>query len=190
VLEPNLQAYIALIVLTPTTLPRSASETFYLSAKNPSNPLPLTPISEDATLSLSIVVPAYNERERLGIMVDEAMGYISGLIHGTDEATSTANSKASQGVQTIPRWLELGAELIIVDDGSRDDTAQVALSLASRWDKAIQARINGSPSGRTEMKDLPTLEMRVVKLEKNRGKGGAVRHVSLELKMRDDQAFA
>ena len=110
-------------------------------------------------------------------MVDEAMGYISDLIYGADD------SKAPQDEQIIPKWLEMGAELIIVDDGSRDDTAQVALSLASRWDKAIQQRRSSSPSGRNEMKDLPTLDMRIVKLEKNRGKGGAVRHVSFELKM-------
>ena len=125
-------------------------------------------------------------------MVDEAMVYISDLMYGTDEATRPAESKGSQGLQTIPKWLELGAELIIVDDGSRDDTAQVALALASRWDKSLQQRRNklsalkaqnDSISRRTESKVPPFLEMRIVKLEKNRGKGGAVRHVSLELKM-------
>ena len=120
-------------------------------------------------------------------MVDEAMLYIADLMYGMDEGTGSAGSK-----QTIPKWLELGAELIIVDDGSRDDTAQVALSLASRWDKSLQQRRNrvsaleaqnDSTSRRTESKIAPILEMRIVKLEKNRGKGGAVRHVGLELKM-------
>lgn len=166
--RPNLscdQAYLALIVFTPTTLPRSTAETFYYSAKNPEKPLPLSPISESPTFGLSIIVPAFNERERLGIMVDEAMTYLS-------DAVFEPELKRGSGLD--PSWYEDGVELVVVDDGSRDDTARIAIDLASRWEKKLQAR----RAATDEKRNWPEVDMRVIKLERNRGKGGAVRHVS------------
>lgn len=49
-------------------------------------------------------------------------------------------------------------EILIVDDGSSDDTTQMAIDLAHEYPKS---------------------EIRVAKLEKNLGKGGAVRHAML-----------
>jgi dolichyl-phosphate beta-glucosyltransferase len=49
-------------------------------------------------------------------------------------------------------------EILIVDDGSSDDTTGKAIELAHQY---------------------PKWEIRVVKLEKNLGKGGAVRHAML-----------
>lgn len=48
-------------------------------------------------------------------------------------------------------------EIILVDDGSRDDTIEVALNFS---------------------KTVPEVDMRILALEKNRGKGGAVTQVS------------
>jgi dolichyl-phosphate beta-glucosyltransferase len=47
-------------------------------------------------------------------------------------------------------------EIIIVDDGSRDNTVQVATDYA---------------------RNRPTVDIRILALEKNRGKGGAVTQV-------------
>jgi dolichyl-phosphate beta-glucosyltransferase len=159
------QAYLALIVFTPTSLPRSTAETFYYSAKNPEKPLALSPLSAPATLGLSIIVPAFNERERLGVMVDEALIYLSDAVY---------DPELKKGSGLNPTWYEDGVELVIVDDGSEDDTARIAIDLASGWEKKLQARraISG------EKRHWPPLDMRVIKLERNRGKGGAVRHVS------------
>lgn len=49
-------------------------------------------------------------------------------------------------------------EILIVDDGSSDGTASIAIELAHKYPKS---------------------EIRVAKLEKNLGKGGAVRHAML-----------
>ena len=84
-----------------------------------------------ATTDLSVVIPCYNETERLGKMLDEAVGYL--------------------------RSTRLKYEIIIVDDGSQDGTDKYALN------KAV------------ELKLAPHI-MKVVKLDHNRGKGGAVTH--------------
>jgi dolichyl-phosphate beta-glucosyltransferase len=77
---------------------------------------------------ISIVIPAFDEQERLGDSLREIQDYI--------QSTS------------------LNTEIIVVDDGSRDRTVDEAQSILSE---------------RTE------IPFRVIKYEKNRGKGYAVR---------------
>ncbi|QQS42378.1 MAG: glycosyltransferase family 2 protein [Acidobacteriota bacterium] len=78
--------------------------------------------------TLSIVIPAYNEQDRLGASLEKIADYLSG---------------------SYPE-----AELIVVDDGSSDKTAEVARSV-------VEGR--------------PQLDVRVIRYEENRGKGFAVR---------------
>lgn len=77
---------------------------------------------------LSIIIPAYDEQERLGKTVGRILSY--------------AEKE------------NLGAELIVVDDGSRDRTAEVA---------------------RRAGDDFPAAPTRVISYPENRGKGFAVR---------------
>jgi dolichyl-phosphate beta-glucosyltransferase len=77
---------------------------------------------------VSIVIPAYNESERMLKPLDIILNYI------------TRNS--------------LNAEVIVVDDGSSDDTASVA-------ERAFSA--------------APSVASRVIRYEQNRGKGFAVK---------------
>lgn len=79
--------------------------------------------------SLSIVIPAYNESARIGKTLREVLAYLDAQ----------------------PR----GGEVIVVDDGSKDDTSRVA-----------QDVIAASASSR--------VEGRVIRVEPNRGKGHAV----------------
>nr|CAG4644225.1 EOG090X0BIY [Lepidurus arcticus] len=88
---------------------------------------------DHASVELSVVVPAYNEETRLPIMLDECLAFL--------EKRCEANPKRSY-------------EVIIVDDGSTDDTTKVAMSYSEKF---------GSE------------KVRVLTLAKNRGKGGAVR---------------
>ncbi|KAJ3261493.1 dolichyl-phosphate beta-glucosyltransferase [Boothiomyces macroporosus] len=85
-------------------------------------------LSGPSSVNLSIIVPAYNEIDRLEIMMDETLEYLK-------------NSDYSY-------------EIIIVDDGSKDNTSELGLKIAKKHSK------NG--------------EIRVMTLERNRGKGGAV----------------
>ena len=77
---------------------------------------------------LTIVVPAYNEAARLGLSLSKIVEYLS------------QNHESS--------------ELIVVDDGSTDDTADVA---------------------QTAVADAGAVSTRVIRYEQNRGKGYAVR---------------
>ena len=87
-------------------------------------------------------MPAYNEDDRLGIMLDEAMEYFQ--------------SPSSEGLRRE------GVEVLVVDDGSSDGTARTAQDLSDKWATKGEG-----------------VEIRVVRLRENRGKGGAVQHVCL-----------
>lgn len=86
----------------------------------------------ESDTELSVVIPCYNETQRLGKMLGECIEHL--------------NSK-----------YPLQYEIIIVDDGSLDKSDEFALEKAD------------------ELQLKPHV-MRVVKLSKNRGKGGAVTH--------------
>lgn len=77
---------------------------------------------------ISIIVPAFDESKRLGNSIQKISEYLR---------------------QNLP-----GSELIVVDDGSNDNTAQIA-------EKSFAA--------------FPDLTAKVIRYEKNRGKGYAVR---------------
>jgi len=87
----------------------------------------------EPSVYLSVIVPAYNEEERLPIMMDEAMDILE---------------KRSREEKNFTY------EVIVVDDGSKDKTTEVAL----RYSKQYTSN-----------------KVRVLTLFKNRGKGGAVK---------------
>jgi dolichyl-phosphate beta-glucosyltransferase len=111
------------------------SERSFLSPDSPDDPLPLPSLDDPPSLSLSVIVPAFNEANRLPAMLDEAIQHLE-------------SKRLEEG-----NGRRFDYEIILVDDGSTDDTVSVAL------------RHRGAD------------RLRVIKLEKNRGKGGAVKHV-------------
>src|SRR6476620_10676260 len=80
------------------------------------------------TPSISIVIPAFDEQDRLGDSIAKILAY-------------TAEHAAD-------------AELIVVDDGSRDKTAEIAKAAIAKF---------------------PNADGRVIRYEQNRGKGFAVK---------------
>ncbi|XP_013858746.1 dolichyl-phosphate beta-glucosyltransferase [Austrofundulus limnaeus] len=90
-------------------------------------------LHDPSSRDLSVVVPAYNEERRMPVMLDEAMDFLE--------------NKQKQN----PSFTY---EVIVVDDGSKDKTTEVAF----RYTKKYSAD-----------------KVRVLTLVKNRGKGGAVR---------------
>lgn len=116
---------------------------------------------------MSVVVPAYNEEERLSIMLEEAVDYLE-LEYGTKSSVASSKQKENgngankrqaraNGTHSSDVSAAEGWEIIVVSDGSTDDTISTALSFA-------------------RTRTLPPGSIRVVKLEENRGKGGAVIH--------------
>ncbi|KAL3265702.1 hypothetical protein HHI36_009905 [Cryptolaemus montrouzieri] len=85
-------------------------------------------LNDEYSLDLSVIIPAYNEEARLPSMLDDCINFL----------------KSSS----------LNYELIIVSDGSTDNTVEVAYDFS---------------------KKLGSDKCRVLALEMNRGKGGAVR---------------
>eukprot|EP01137_Pigoraptor_chileana_P023065 Opistho-2@88772 len=94
----------------PRPRPRADSEQSYSDPATGRRTL-FPSLFEDPTVDLSLVVPAYNEQERLPVMLDETIEYL--------ERRSTRVKNFS--------W-----EIIIVNDGSRDGTSAVAGKYVSR----------------------------------------------------------
>jgi dolichyl-phosphate beta-glucosyltransferase len=143
---------------------------------------------------MSLVVPAYNEEDRLAGMLEEAVNYLERMYgtlaaktaNGTGEK-STANGHARQrnsanghvnGHAANGVSLDKGWEIIIVSDGSRDHTEDVAFSFARDHQLSPHPKGYAGPwtPGTHEGVHIPPGTIRVVTLTQNRGKGGAVTH--------------
>ncbi|ODM89624.1 Dolichyl-phosphate beta-glucosyltransferase [Orchesella cincta] len=94
---------------------------------------PFPSLSDSPSLTLSVIVPAYNEEDRLTAMMEDCLPYLERRLE--NERT-------------------FSYEIVIVNDGSKDSTADVAMGYVRR---------------------LGSDKVRLLNLEKNRGKGGAVR---------------
>lgn len=95
-------------------------------------------------VDLSIVVPAYNEEQRLPRMLDETLQFLEGR----------QQNKSFPPPEHIYRHKKFTYEVIVVDDGSSDMTTDCALSYRRKFGDD---------------------KIRVITLDRNRGKGGAVR---------------
>ncbi|OJT11079.1 Dolichyl-phosphate beta-glucosyltransferase [Trametes pubescens] len=123
-------AYTILVLWSPDTIVPKPSEETYRTASSPSKHLPLPSVHDAGSVDLSVIIPAYNETARLPEMFSTTLAHLE---------------------STRPR----SYEVLVVDDGSSDGTADLALKLSLEY---------------------PASDVRVVVLEHNVGKGGAVRH--------------
>ncbi|KAK4145920.1 glycosyltransferase [Dichotomopilus funicola] len=162
-------------------------------------PVPEQLAIEPAEVEVSVVVPAYNEEARIVKALEEMVEYLDQefgrpekdtllerldrsskqrgsktknnnkkravtphrLVFKPSSSTSTPRNRSasppnSDFSSTSSTAQPSGYEILIVDDGSRDRTVEVALAFARRHG----------------LHDI----LRVIKLARNRGKGGAVTH--------------
>ncbi|KAK4103730.1 glycosyltransferase family 2 protein [Parathielavia hyrcaniae] len=152
----------------------------------PGFPMPDQAAIEPAEVEVSIVIPAYNEEDRISPALEEIVEYLDqqfgrpnsqllqperherpaqkGGRRGKRATTPhrlvfkpDSLASASQPGALPPQPAEpSGYEILIIDDGSGDRTVEVALSFSRKH----------------KLHDI----LRVIKLERNRGKGGAVTH--------------
>lgn len=127
---------------------------------------------DDAEVVMSVVIPAYNEEDRLESMLEEAIAYLDSEYGRPTKSSSKARvngnttgakgtSNNNQAQQRTNKAIDQGTgprgyEIIIVNDGSKDKTVDVALRISKKH----------------QLHDV----LRVVSLKENRGKGGAVTH--------------
>ncbi|XP_018572044.1 dolichyl-phosphate beta-glucosyltransferase [Anoplophora glabripennis] len=110
---------------------RTKKEKYFLDPVS-KNLIEFPVLDKKSSLHLSVIVPAYNEEMRLPPMLDECIEFLGNRSKNSD----------------------FKYEIIVVSDGSTDNTVKVAHEYA---------------------KKLGTEKLRVLELEMNRGKGGAVR---------------
>ncbi|KAI8869963.1 hypothetical protein GQ42DRAFT_163068 [Ramicandelaber brevisporus] len=162
---------LALLVLSPDPRAQLPSEKRYRDSTSPvsgpdaKKPVNLLPsIHDEPTVTLSVIVPAYNEEQRLPIMLKDAHAHLlrmreeslrapsPALNGGKSKSKKSAKGRSHRRQQSLTNK-PFTFEILLVDDGSKDTTTEIALEFA---------RANNMP------------ELRVLKLEINRGKGGAV----------------
>ncbi|EME85150.1 glycosyltransferase family 2 protein [Pseudocercospora fijiensis CIRAD86] len=199
-----ISAYILLCTFAPTPRPPTKSEKRYITITEQGQiakpePLPCwfdnyralkemarrgqIPPEEayqitDAECFMTLVIPAYNEQDRLSGMLEEAVEYLEEQYghHGTKSRSSSNGNAQATGRQGDPYR---GWEIILVSDGSTDKTVKVALNFA-RTHMLNKPPPTYSGPWKEQEKYKPTNispgTIRVVQLEQNRGKGGAVTH--------------
>jgi dolichyl-phosphate beta-glucosyltransferase len=133
----------------------------------------------EADVLVTVVVPAYNEAQRMSGMLQEAVEYLQSSFPQPPPQDHTTTTSAK------PK----GWEILIISDGSTDKTIDTALSFARThqlstqtptppWTSNSGAKIRSKSESQPEK--TPTTissgSIRVISLEQNRGKGGAVTH--------------
>ncbi|PWY75167.1 dolichyl-phosphate beta-glucosyltransferase [Aspergillus heteromorphus CBS 117.55] len=154
-----------------------------------SGPLVDRPSVEEPDLFVSVVVPAYNEEDRLGGMLEEAVNYLERMYGTTaivDGATAEkevrqrkqANGQVNGSATHRPVHDNKGWEIILVSDGSKDRTEETAFSFARDHQLSMHPKGHAGPwtPETHEGAHIPSGTIRVVTLTENRGKGGAVTH--------------
>ncbi|KAF9061957.1 glycosyltransferase family 2 protein [Rhodocollybia butyracea] len=147
--------YLLLLIWSPAPIITRSSETFYRSAKSPTKPLPLTQLDDAATVDLSVIIPAYNEVERLPIMLEQTIAHLESVNdqrRNSPKKGKWTKTNSKEESKSRPRTYEL----LIIDDGSTDKTPELSLSLAQST--------------------YPQIDIKIISMAQNQGKGAVVRH--------------
>lgn len=145
---------------------------------------------EKPELFMSVVVPAYNEEERLIGMLEETVDYLEHAYGTLADQTSNEQGKGKKSKNDSIRPRKTGNghvagndsskgwEILLVSDGSTDRTEEVAFEFARDHQLSLHPRAHTGPwsTDKHEGVHIPPGSIRIVTLTQNRGKGGAVTH--------------
>jgi dolichyl-phosphate beta-glucosyltransferase len=164
----------------------------WMAAKKAGKPIDIHKSVEPAEVFMTVVVPAYNEEQRLRGMLEETVTFLEdqygSVKAGTSPIKETTTSKPKKrkpanGTPQTPTptaTSPLGWEILLVNDGSTDDTIKIAEDFSRTHQLPSRPRRLSGPwtHGRTpsDAVRIPPGAIRLVSLVKNRGKGGAVTH--------------
>ncbi|KIX10580.1 uncharacterized protein Z518_01664 [Rhinocladiella mackenziei CBS 650.93] len=170
----------------------------YVKAREEEKEIELEKEIEPAELFMTLVVPAFNEENRLTGMLEEAVNFLETEYGSTatasadGETTIPEKSVNSEGPTTRRRKANgtttdsaspdppgpRGWEILLVDDGSTDDTILTAQTFSRKHILPKKPRRDSGPwTHRCETGvKIPPGSIRMISLEENRGKGGAVTH--------------
>ncbi|XP_065884803.1 dolichyl-phosphate beta-glucosyltransferase-like isoform X2 [Dysidea avara] len=107
--------YLLLTSSREPNLSRSQNERTYLDPSTKQRH-EFPSLEDNASLSLSVIVPAYKEEERLPVMMEETLEYLE---------------------KRKKEDFDFHYEIIIVDDGSTDKTTEVALEYVDKYGAEI-----------------------------------------------------
>ena len=134
---------------------------------------------------LTLVIPAYNEETRLNGMLEEAVNYLeseygttsSSKIPVDPQPNGTARQRKNHSF-TIPSSAAQGWEILLINDGSTDKTLEICEQFSrNHIVPPLPRRMSGPWTHRSDQgARIPPGSIRMVTLEENRGKGGAVTH--------------
>ncbi|TAQ85214.1 Dolichyl-phosphate-mannose-protein mannosyltransferase/Dolichyl-phosphate beta-D-mannosyltransferase [Chlorociboria aeruginascens] len=163
--------YILLTLLAPTPRPPFPSEKNYITTTPTGSVTAAKPLPswhdawashrkeatiEEGEVMMSVVIPAYNEEERLETMLEEAVEFLD-QEYGRPSSTPNSPGKSNGSAKKPHSDHGIGGyEILVVNDGSSDQTVSVALEFSKKHG----------------LHDI----MRICTLTQNRGKGGAVTH--------------
>ncbi|XP_006814586.1 dolichyl-phosphate beta-glucosyltransferase-like [Saccoglossus kowalevskii] len=106
---------LIIIYITTDSMPnlkRYDSEKYFKDPNRGGSKKEFPSIQDKATKNLSVIVPSYNEEERLPTMLDETLAFLE---------------------ERLKKESSLTFEIIVVDDGSRDKTSKVALDYSKKY---------------------------------------------------------
>lgn len=196
---PSEQTYRTLLedgtVTEPKTLPcwLDKTEARRTKAGSEQEAVRIETSIEPADIFMSVVVPAYNEEDRLVGMLEETVNYlehefgtiaedvnknVAGSLRHRANGRANGHADDNGANKSVVANVNRGWEILIVDDGSKDSTLETAFTFARTHQLPSRPRrLSGPWTHRADRAvNIPAGSIRVVSLVKNRGKGGAVTH--------------